>query len=71
MPEHDVISFLILIKIRLARVGRKRRGNLMQEIIKWLGHDTFRISGTRTIYTDPYLLTTSDIADIIIITHDH
>ncbi len=71
MPEQDMISFLSIIETGLAKAGRKRRGNLMQDTIQWLGHDTFRISGTTKIYTDPYQLTTSDIADIIVITHDH
>ncbi len=39
--------------------------------IVWLGHDTFRISGEKVIYTDPYKLARGDTADIILITHDH
>lgn len=41
--------------------------------ITWLGHDTFKIideSGV-VIYTDPFKLTKSDRADVILITHDH
>ncbi len=43
----------------------------MMENIHWLGHDTFRITGEKTIYTDPYNIKRKDTADIILITHDH
>jgi len=40
--------------------------------IQWLGHASFRISANnKVIYIDPYQLTTSTIADIILITHSH
>ncbi|MDA8077932.1 MAG: MBL fold metallo-hydrolase, partial [Nitrospiraceae bacterium] len=39
--------------------------------IHWLGHDTFRISGEKTIYTDPFRLKGKGAADIILITHEH
>ncbi len=43
----------------------------MLKNIVWLGHDTFRISGSRTIYTDPFQINRKDHADIILITHEH
>ncbi len=43
----------------------------MIENIHWLGHDTFRITGEKTIYTDPFNIKKKDIADIILITHEH
>jgi L-ascorbate metabolism protein UlaG (beta-lactamase superfamily) len=43
----------------------------MIENIHWLGHDTFKITGEKTIYTDPYQIKKKDTADIILITHDH
>jgi L-ascorbate metabolism protein UlaG (beta-lactamase superfamily) len=44
----------------------------MADNIRWLGHDTFIISGQAIIYTDPYQLTINEPkADIILITHDH
>ena len=43
----------------------------MVENIHWLGHDTFRIEGEKVIYTDPFQISRKDIADIILITHDH
>ncbi len=50
------------------RPGRSSR------TMHWLGHDTFRISGEKVIYTDPFKLKNRSItekADIILITHDH
>lgn len=43
----------------------------MLKNIVWLGHDTFRISGSRTIYTDPFQINRKDHADLILITHEH
>ncbi len=39
--------------------------------ISWLGHDSFRITNTKTIYIDPYTIKGGATADIILITHDH
>lgn len=39
--------------------------------IRWLGHDTFRITGEKVIYTDPFRIRNKDVADIILITHEH
>ncbi len=39
--------------------------------IYWYGHDTFKIIGEKIIYTDPYKIKKKDLADIILITHDH
>lgn len=43
----------------------------MIENIKWLGHDTFKITGEKVIYTDPFQIKKSDKADIILVTHEH
>lgn len=43
----------------------------MIENIHWLGHDTFKITGEKVIYTDPFKVTRKDKADIILITHEH
>ncbi len=39
--------------------------------IHWLGHDTFKITGEKVIYTDPFRIKKKDTADIILITHEH
>ncbi len=41
------------------------------EKIHWLGHDGFRIDGTRTVYFDPYKIEGGPVADLILISHDH
>lgn len=43
----------------------------MIDNIHWLGHDTFKITGEKMIYTDPFKIKKKDIADIILITHGH
>jgi L-ascorbate metabolism protein UlaG (beta-lactamase superfamily) len=43
----------------------------MLKNIHWLGHDTFRITGEKVIYTDPFRIKKKDAADIILITHEH
>jgi L-ascorbate metabolism protein UlaG (beta-lactamase superfamily) len=40
-------------------------------IIKWYGHDTFTIEKSLTICIDPYKLSKSFHADIILISHNH
>ena len=39
--------------------------------IEWLGHATVRITSNKTIYIDPFNLTTDQKADLILITHGH
>lgn len=39
--------------------------------IHWFGHDTFKIVGEKIIYTDPFKVKKKDLADIILITHEH
>jgi len=41
------------------------------ERIVWLGHDAFRIDGSKTVYFDPYDIPSGPIADLILITHEH
>jgi L-ascorbate metabolism protein UlaG (beta-lactamase superfamily) len=36
-----------------------------------IAHDTFRIAGSKVIYTDPFKVEKSDEADIILISHEH
>lgn len=43
----------------------------MVESIHWLGHDCFKITSNAVIYTDPYNIKKRDVADIILITHEH
>jgi L-ascorbate metabolism protein UlaG (beta-lactamase superfamily) len=43
---------------------------LMKEI-HWLGHDTFKITGEKIIFTDPFKVKKAETADIILISHEH
>jgi L-ascorbate metabolism protein UlaG (beta-lactamase superfamily) len=44
----------------------------MLENIHWLGHDSFRLDGTVTIYIDPWKLPTGlPAAGLILVTHEH
>ena len=43
----------------------------MVENIHWWGHASFKITGEKTVYIDPWKLKDGEPADIILITHDH
>jgi L-ascorbate metabolism protein UlaG (beta-lactamase superfamily) len=43
----------------------------MTENIEFLGHATFKIKGSKIIYTDPYMIQPDEPADIILISHSH
>jgi len=36
-----------------------------------IAHDTFKIKGSRVIYTDPFKVAARDEADIILLSHEH
>ncbi len=36
-----------------------------------VGHDTFRIAGSKIIYTDPFKLSRREDADIVLLSHEH
>jgi L-ascorbate metabolism protein UlaG (beta-lactamase superfamily) len=47
---------------------------MVQDIAKkivWLGHDSFRIDASKTVYFDPYQISSDPKADLILITHEH
>jgi L-ascorbate metabolism protein UlaG (beta-lactamase superfamily) len=43
----------------------------MVKQIAWLGHDSFRIGGLKTVYFDPYMISEGPKADAILISHEH
>ena len=44
----------------------------MLDDIHWLGHDSFRLDGSSTVYIDPWKLPAgAPSADLILVTHDH
>ncbi len=36
-----------------------------------IAHDTFKIAGSKVIYTDPFKVTSRDEADIVLLSHEH
>lgn len=49
-------------------------GTMLEDVAKkivWLGHDCFRIDASKTIYFDPYQISSGPKADLILITHEH
>jgi L-ascorbate metabolism protein UlaG (beta-lactamase superfamily) len=44
----------------------------MVDHIAWLGHDSFRFTGEKVVYIDPWKLAPGGMkADLILVTHDH
>lgn len=46
----------------------------VQDVVKkitWLGHDVIRLEGSTVVYFDPYQISTTRPADIILVSHDH
>ena len=44
----------------------------MVDAIAWLGHDSFRLSGSKTVYIDPWHIAAgAPPADLILVTHEH
>jgi L-ascorbate metabolism protein UlaG (beta-lactamase superfamily) len=64
------IVFLIIF-LPNSVVAEGKEVNEMLKDIHWLGHDTFKITGEKTVYTDPFKIRKKDTADIILITHEH
>ena len=43
----------------------------MLDKMTWLGHDGFKIEGSKTVYIDPYNIEAGSKADLVLVTHDH
>jgi L-ascorbate metabolism protein UlaG (beta-lactamase superfamily) len=70
----SIISIAIVFLIIFLPNSVMAEGKEVNEVLKdihWLGHDTFKISGEKTVYTDPFKIRKKDTADIILITHEH
>lgn len=64
-------SLLIFLIFLIPAISAGGKEMIMVKDIHWLGHDTFKIVGEKVIYIDPFKLKKRDIADIILITHEH
>lgn len=68
------IVFAILVfslSVLSAKQKKSEEASKMLKNITWLGHDTFKVTGEKVIYTDPFKIKKGDPADIILITHEH
>ncbi len=66
-----VIIAIIIMLLPNPVLAEEKGVKEMIKNIQWLGHDTFKVVGEKTIYTDPFKIKKKDIADIILITHEH
>jgi len=69
--KKTVIAVLFAVFITFVNSQIVMGENSMIKNIHWLGHDTFKITGDKVIYTDPFKIKAGDKADIILITHEH
>jgi L-ascorbate metabolism protein UlaG (beta-lactamase superfamily) len=67
----SIIFTILIILLPIANVAEGKEGKEMVKEIHWLGHDTFKITREKIIYTDPFKIKNKDTADIILITHEH
>jgi len=65
-----ILNLLSLILTISAYAAGKETTEMIDNI-HWLGHDTFKVAGEKVIYTDPFKIRKKDVADIILITHEH
>jgi len=73
MLTRTALIILISAMAHMATVSEaSKEAPVMLENIKWLGHDVFLITGSKTIYTDPFqIMDEGPVADIVLITHEH
>jgi len=73
MNKKIAAGILILSLLTLTIFGHAagKETSEMIDNIHWLGHDTFKVVGEKVIYTDPFKIRKKDVADIILITHEH
>lgn len=60
---------LLILSLGATASGKERVA--MTKNIHRIGHDTFKITGDKIIYTDPFKIKKNDTADIILVTHEH
>ena len=65
-----VVVACIFITAGISMAAQKG-AKAMTKDIHWLGHDTFKIIGEKTVYTDPFKIKKKDVADLILISHAH
>ena len=63
--------FLLFIVLGFSTINLYGGEKMDTSFIHYLGHDSFKIDGEKTIITDPFKLKSEVRADIILITHEH
>ena len=66
-----IILSILIAFLPVSAMAEGKGADIVVKDIHWLGHDTFKIIGEKVIYTDPFKIKKKDIADIILITHEH
>lgn len=70
MAMARICALLACVLILASLLGVSEAGKMLDRI-HWLGHDGFRITGSKTIYLDPYQIDKGPVADLVFITHPH
>src|SRR5579862_2003679 len=60
-----------MLAARYQQTNRRRMMKLLNLDFTRIAHDTFKIKGSRTIYTDPFKVPARDEADIVLLSHEH
>jgi L-ascorbate metabolism protein UlaG (beta-lactamase superfamily) len=70
----SIFVITLILGFAVSAMADVKGAKLLVKDIHWLGHDTFKITGEKVIYTDPFKMKDSNkavVADIILITHEH
>jgi len=70
----SIFVIILILGFAVSAMADVKGAKLLVKDIHWLGHDTFKITGEKVIYTDPFKIKDSGEegrADIILITHEH
>ena len=69
--KNTLFIIFFIITVLFSANAEAEEAKKMIENIHWLGHDTFKITGEKVVYTDPFKIKKKDQADLILITHEH
>ena len=65
------LFLLLLFTLLMSTTLQAEEPTALVKNITWIENACVKISGSQTIYFDPYRISEEDNADIILITHDH
>lgn len=68
---NQIIHFFLVFIILNILVNSQTEDKKMIDSIKWLGHSSFKIKQDKVIYIDPFNISETEPADIILISHIH